>query len=420
MNKYLIKLLLLVFVALQMTTGFAQEQRFPKPEFETKYEVPSIEMPDSRVVDLPYFNVFLLVFLLALTSWLVIKKRSRKYVSWVSIFSVLYFGFYVGGCVCPVGSLQNVTLALFKADYIIPITTLLFFIIPLVFTLFFGRTFCASVCPLGAIQDVVALKPMQLKAWVQKVFGLVPFIYLAFAVLYAATGTDFIVCRYDPFVGIFRLTGEPLMIFIGITLLIIGVFIARPYCRFFCPYGVLLNWASRFSRRHITITPSECINCNLCENSCPYGAIDKPVEKKENEKKGSAIRRYILIAILLPVMVFVGGYAGASFHENLASVNSKVQLAQKLKEFKGKSVENDIDIVAFRALGKSEETLYAEATAVVDEFYYGGWLLGAFIALIFGLTLVSLTVFRYKTDYTPNKGTCLSCTRCVDYCPVDR
>ena len=40
------------------------------------------------------------------------------------------------------------------------------------------------------------------------------------------------------------------MLTAGGILLVSGVFIARPYCRFLCPYGILLRWASLFSRWH--------------------------------------------------------------------------------------------------------------------------------------------------------------------------
>ena len=146
----------------------------------------------------------------------------------MSIFSLLYFGFYRKGCICPVGSLQNVTLALFDHTYNIPLVAIAFFIIPIGFTLFYGRTFCAGVCPLGAIQDLFVIKPISMKPWVRYLLGILPFIYLGLAVLYAATGTDFIICRYDPFVEFFRHNGSFMMFAIGGALLLIGVVIARP------------------------------------------------------------------------------------------------------------------------------------------------------------------------------------------------
>jgi ferredoxin len=77
-----------------------------------------------------------------------------------------------------------------------------------------------------------------------------------------------------------------------------------------------------------------------------------------------------------------------------------------------------IEIAAFKTSGQSVEQVYSDASKILDEFYIGGWILGGFIGLVFGLTLVSLSVFRYHADYSPNKATCHSCARCMDYCPV--
>ena len=116
----------------------------------------------------------------------------------MSVFSLAYFGFYRQGCICSVGSVQNVALALFNDSYTIPLTALLFFIIPLLFALAYGRVFCAGVCPLGAIQELTGFNPVKLPKTVEIVLASVPFIYLALAVLFAATNSQFIICRYDP------------------------------------------------------------------------------------------------------------------------------------------------------------------------------------------------------------------------------
>lgn len=337
----------------------------------------------------------------------------------MSIFSILYFGFYREGCVCSVGSLQNITLAIFNPDYQVPYTVVAFFVIPLVYTLFFGRTFCAGICPLGAIQDLFVIKPYSLKSWVNALLGMFPFIYLGLAVLYAATATDFVICRYDPFVGFYRLDATFFMFSLGAIFLVTSIFIARPYCRFFCPYGVLLNLVSRLSGHHMTITPTECIQCRLCENSCPFDAIEKPVSVKVLDNRRTAVKRLMVLSFIIPLLMLVGGWTGSRFHENLASVNPKVRLANHLLENKEDvPLEVQEEITAFRTSGTPAEKLYAESAAIIQDFYVGGWVLGAFIGLVFGLTLAGLTRFRQRTDYEPNKGTCLSCARCMEYCPV--
>ena len=421
MNKFRTIAIYLLFVMLTLQAfDLSAKNRFPKPEFESGHTQPVTITPSPRAILFEYLDVVVLLAGLSLISWFILKKRSRKAVFWMSVFAILYFGFYREGCICSIGAIQNIALALFKSNYNIPLTALLFFVIPIIYTLFFGRTFCAGICPLGALQDIVAFRPMSIKAWLEKALGIIPFIYLALAFLYAATGTDFVICRYDPFVGFYRMDASFAMFIIGGLFLLIGVFIARPYCRFLCPYGALLNIVSRFSFKHMAITPAGCINCRLCENACPYGAINMPATVREKEKTEIQVRRYILLSIIVPLLVFTGGYIASNFHENLAMVHHKVKLANEILMNTNYGVvgKDAIEITAFKSSGQTSDQLYTEAAEIMNEFYVGSWFFGGFIGLVFGLTLIGLSVFKYHPDYSPNKATCLSCARCMKYCPV--
>ncbi len=421
MNKFRTIAIYLLFVVLTLQAfDLSAKNRFPKPEFESGHTQPVTITPSPRAILFEYLDVIVLLAGLSLISWFILKKRSRKAVFWMSVFAILYFGFYREGCICSIGAIQNIALALFKSNYNIPLTALLFFVIPIIYTLFFGRTFCAGICPLGALQDILAFRPMPIKAWLEKALGIIPFIYLALAILYAATGTDFVICRYDPFVGFYRMDASFAMFIIGGLFLLIGVFIARPYCRFLCPYGALLNIVSRFSFRHMAITPAGCINCRLCENACPYGAINMPATVREKEKTEIQVRRYILLSIIVPLLVFTGGYIASNFHENLAMVHHKVKLANEILNNTNYGVvgKDAIEITAFKSSGQTTDQLYTEAAGILNEFYIGSWFFGGFIGLVFGLTLIGLSVFKYHPDYSPNKATCLSCARCMKYCPV--
>lgn len=420
MKKRIVIILFVLLTGLQFTSVFAQ-QRFPKPEFESGHTQPPTMTPEARAPLLEYLDMFVLLASLSLVSWLVLKKRSRKGVFWMSVFSIIYFGFFREGCVCSVGSLQNVILAIFNPNYHIPLSVIVFFTLPLLFSLFYGRTFCAAVCPLGAIQDFFLIRPVSMKKWLQSVLGVIPYFYLGLSILYAATSTDFVICRYDPFIGIFRFDATFMMFALGGAFLLISMFIGRPYCRFLCPYGVLLNLTSRLSKNHLTITPTICIQCRLCEDSCPFGAIDEPEEAKSVETRRVTVKRYSWLIILIPVLMFIGGWTVASFHETLAKVNPKVRLASIIYETPEiLDADMTLDIDAFNDSGKTKSELFSEAADLVSYFYIGGWLLGAFLGLVVGLTLARLTIIRYRTDYTPNRGTCFSCARCIDYCPVEK
>jgi NosR/NirI family nitrous oxide reductase transcriptional regulator len=417
--KVWIKIVLIFTLMLFSLAGMTQKQRFPKPEFGTGYSQPSPITPEPRALALEYTDVVILILVLSLASWFAIRKRTRKGMLWLSVFTLLYFGFYRDGCICSIGSIQNVALTIFDPAYAISITTLLFFLLPLIFTLYFGRTFCAGACPLGAIQDLLIVKPLVLPEWLRKTLGIIPYLYLAFAVLFAATGTDFIICRYDPFVGIFRMDAQFHMVIVGIAFLLMGMFIARPYCRFLCPYGVLLNWMSRFSKSHLSITPSVCIQCKLCSDSCPFDAIDIPTNQKETQNTQWGVNRFLVYALLIPFWIFIGGFAGSKAHIWISKANPTVYLAELL--IAKPEVRSDLlnlDVQAFLSSGKSMDALVQEAAVIRQKFYTGGWFAGGFIGLVIGMTLLTQVVYRKKNDYQPHKGNCYSCARCINHCPV--
>ncbi len=409
-----------MLLSLVITGELSAQSRFPKPEFDTGYVQPSPTTPEPRAWGMEYFDVIVLVAVLLLISYFIFRTRSRRGILWTSVFSLVYFGFFRNGCICSIGAIQNVTLTLADPNYGMSVVALLFFILPLVFALFTGRTFCAGACPLGAIQDVVVQKPIKLPVALQRGLGMIPYLYLGLAVLYAATGTDFIICRYDPFVGIFRMDAPFTMIALGVGFLLVGLFVARPYCRFFCPYGVLLNWMSRFSRWHLSITPSNCISCKLCENSCPFDAINIPDHSIKKKDVSKNVNRFLIFALLIPLWMAVGVWVGHKSHVFMSKGHSKVYLAELLISQPELKMDLDnLDIQAFLASGKSMDELVQEASLVRDKFRVGSWILGAFIGLVFGVKLLNQFVYRKREDYEPDRGECLSCGRCMDYCPVE-
>ena len=418
MNTQFFKILS-IFSGLFISVVTFAQQRFPRPDFETDYHSPSVEVPEPRQGIMEYADVFILFAVLSLTTWLILKKRSRKGVLYVSIFTLVYFGFYRNGCICSIGAIQNVALALVDPTYAISLTALAFFMLPLLFALFVGRVFCGGACPLGAIQDLIIIKPIELPIGVRQALGLIPYIYLGLAILFAITKTDFIICRYDPFVGIFRMDASFNMLVLGGAFLIFGMFVGRPYCRFLCPYGVLLNWMSSVSKKHLTITPSECIDCKLCERSCPMDAINKPIADPVTRKKD--VNRFVISTILIPLLVLVGGFIVSQSHVYLSKANRTVALAELLINHPElKSDPDHIDIQTFLASGKTMEALVEEATAIREQFDIGGWILGGFLGLAFGIMFAKRTIYRSRTDYEPDKGNCVSCARCMDYCPVGK
>lgn len=397
------------------------QERFPKPDFQSGYTRPELLTPGPRAAALEYVDIFVLAAALFLATYFAHKQRSRRNIFLLMVFALAYFGFYRKGCVCSIGAIQNVGFALFNPAYIIPVSVIIFFALPLVFALFYGRTFCAAVCPIGAIQDAVVLKPVKVPEWLTSLLGIIPYLYLGLGVLFAATGAGFIICRYDPFIGFFRFGADFNMIILGLSLLLLGTIVARPYCRYLCPLGVLLSWMSRLSRRHVRITPDECNNCRLCEESCPFGAIRKADSDAPPAGKEKDVKRLAVVLVLLPVVVFGSGWMGSRLDIFFSRLHPTVSLSEEiLMENAGKRTEMTDATKAFRASGKPSEELFAEAKAIQNRFHTGGWILGGFIGLILWIRLASLFIRRRRVEYEVDKGECLSCGRCFAYCPYEQ
>ncbi len=422
MSNNVYKIITLIFILIIILSSISQVvERFPKPDFKSGYTRPIPTTSEPRSLGLEYLDVLVLLAALSLASYYALKLRSRKHIFLLMVFSMIYFGFWREGCVCSIGAIQNMTYALFDSGYGIPLTVVAFFVLPLIFALFFGRTFCAAVCPLGAVQDAVVVKHINVPTWLEEVLSLFPYIYLGLAVLFAANGAGFIICQYDPFVGFFRFGATFNMIIFGLSLLLLGTVVTRPYCRFLCPYGVLLSWMSRLSKKHVSITPSECTNCRLCEESCPFGAINKPDEAEMPENKPSSIRRLVILFALLPVIIVSSGWVISQMHIPLSRQHNVVALAEEIMlEDSGQQTESTLETRTFRASGKTTEELLTEARNIQGRFKTGGWILGGFLGLIFGIKLVNLSVRKKHIEYTANTGTCLSCARCFDYCPFEQ
>ena len=116
-------------------------ERFPPPDFES-HKLPAMvrPLPPGDLRD--YLHIGLLAAGLILATWLVLRRRSRRGVAILSVASLAYFGFYLAGCICPIGSIQNVAAGLADSTYALPWTVIATFALPVVFALLVGRVCC--------------------------------------------------------------------------------------------------------------------------------------------------------------------------------------------------------------------------------------------------------------------------------------
>lgn len=408
-------------VLLMLALPAAAVQRFPPPEFESGHVLPTLRQPAARAALLEYLDVAVLAGALLLAAWLVLRARSRRGVVALSLFSLLYFGFWRKGCVCAIGSIQNVAQALCDPSYSAPLPVLAFAFLPLICALLFGRVFCAAVCPHGAAQDLLLLKAVRVPRWLDHGLRLLAYAYLGLAVVFAASGSGYIICQYDPFVPIFRLSGHAGMVLLGVGFLLAGTFIGRPYCRYLCPYGVLLGLCASVSRAWVRITPDTCTSCRLCEQSCPFGAINPstvPESARATVPPRARPGRWALaLTALLVLGVGLGGGAGSA----LARHNARVALAERVQLEDSHAVPDISDAsAAFRGTGTPVAQLYAEARAIEARHVTAGRWLGAWLVVAAGAKLLLLAGARRRTDYEADRSGCVACARCYRDCPQEQ
>ena len=402
--------------------GIAQAQnRFPKPDFESGYQYPDLQYAVPNETLWVILDLLLLVALMGIVTWALYKKHTRGPIFWVSLISVGYFGFFREGCVCSIGSIHNIALALVDESYHLPLTVLLFFLLPILFAFLFGRVFCTGVCPFGALQELVNVKNYRISEAISAALKVIPWLYLIFAVLYAVTRSQFIICQFDPFIGIFRLGGDMGLILFGALLLVMSIFTGRPFCRFLCPYGALLSLFSSVSIWKIKLTRKSCINCELCHNSCPVDAIRPPYAIKLKERRSTGVRRLLAYFVVLPVMIIAGALLMRMASPNLSRAHKDVRLYDQVIQHEAQPEEElSLELEAFYGQGRSVEEITALYEAKVTEYRFWCTIAGALMGLVIGLALIRLSVKRSRKQYEINHANCVACGQCFNYCPQNK
>ena len=177
------------------------------------YVTPEVQRPRRWSPGGRSLDVVLLGAAGALAAWLALRRRSRGRDSWRSPSSAWpTSASYREGCVCPIGSIQNVAVALVDPAYAVPYSR--------------DRGLHAAagrgaVLRPGLLQRASAPWGRSRSWWfssrspcrrrLDRRLGWLRWVYLtargdlrrAAPVAYR----DFVICRFDPFVGLFRFTG---------------------------------------------------------------------------------------------------------------------------------------------------------------------------------------------------------------------
>ena len=232
----------------------------------------------SLINDAPWLDVGVLLLLMVLVMTAFLRKSAK--IRWVTLgFTLIYLGWMDGGfvSVSHITNFVKIGPSMFRSD----LPQLLILVFTVVTTLFWGRVFCSSLCPFGALQDFIAhFTPKRLqKELPQKIHDLAIYIkyaVLAFLIVMALSFTNLSLFQYfEPFGTIFYFSQSYLLWGILAAFIFATIVIPRFYCRYACPLGAALGVAALVSPWRISRVP-QCDVCKVCERSCPTGAIRGP------------------------------------------------------------------------------------------------------------------------------------------------
>ena len=196
------------------------------------------------------------------------------------------------------------------------------FIVILLLTLFSGRIYCSSICPLGTLQDVISFlsrKSKKKKGKKKREFFRYEksknwwrYSFLALAVVPFLGGTIFFVNLLDPYSSFGKISAHlfrPLLIsannsiaflfekmnlyivypfefkgleifsfLLALTIFLVVAYLSftkgRLYCNTVCPVGTLLGLISKYSFVKIAVDEKSCKSCGICERVCKSNCID--------------------------------------------------------------------------------------------------------------------------------------------------
>jgi NAD-dependent dihydropyrimidine dehydrogenase PreA subunit len=231
---------------------------------------------------IPLKGLLWIVFLLAVFNLLRKGKINAQRRKWIYIAAVGVFGIILGSDPSPMGTVKDAIVLLGSKGVIFP-PRLIAFAIFLLMVILANKFICSWGCQLGTLQDLIfrlnrdrkdskgLLGRIKIPFMISNTIRILFFLVL---ILVAFIWAADIIGPIDPF-KIFKpqVIGIAGGLFIGL-ILVLSLFIYRPWCHFFCPFGLVGWMAEKISLFKIKVDYDKCISCRACSKACPSTVMD--------------------------------------------------------------------------------------------------------------------------------------------------
>jgi len=123
--------------------------------------------------------------------------------------------------------------------------------------------------------------------------------------------------------------------------------------------------------------------------------------------------------VFLPLMVVGSVVLMSMLSDKFSKMNKDVQLYDMVVENETQpQTVQPLELQAFYGQEvKTVETLAKQVAVIKKDFRTYSRLIGAFLGLVIGLTLINLSTKRTRKTYDIDDANCVACGRCFGYCP---
>nr|MBN2276632.1 4Fe-4S binding protein [candidate division Zixibacteria bacterium] len=234
---------------------------------------------------------FALWFAFLITVFILMRRGRINYMNrkWYYLAAIIIFGIILGSDPSPMGTIKDAIVLLGASGVIFP-PRMIALTIFLILVFLANKYICSWGCQFGVLQDLVfrinRSKKDRRGIFRQykpsfAVLNTIRIIFFAvFTVVAFLWGYD-IISLVDPFrifhPVVLAVTGG---LFIA-AILIAALFIYRPWCSLFCPFG-LTGWlVEKISLFKIRVDYDSCIACEACSRACPSTVMEAILKREK-------------------------------------------------------------------------------------------------------------------------------------------
>jgi len=202
-------------------------------------------------------------------------SKTGNGISWLSTASL--------HAICPFGGVVTLYNLVTTGSFIQKIQSASIILMGIVFlsAILFGPAFCGWICPFGSIQEwfgKIGKKIFKKKynhfmpQKLDRILRYLRYIVLALVVYQTAVLGVLMFSDIDPYYALFNFwTGEATVLSIVAlaAILLLSLFVERPWCKYACPYGALLGVTNLFRLFKVRRDTKTCVDCKACDRACP-------------------------------------------------------------------------------------------------------------------------------------------------------